>query len=203
MFGASFWSYNLISNEAIIAIHWDVSGEADRYVSKRVGLFFPPFLAIFFVLVLSILAHLEPRSDNLKKSRKALTAVITVSVVTITILHLTQLLSLTGYDINTPQIVLILMGGMLIVVGNYMGKTRSNYLIGFRTPWSLSSEESWNKTHRVGGVLFFIVGLITIISSFILMPKQTGYILATGLISSVIYISIYSWFVWRKDPNKK
>jgi uncharacterized membrane protein len=39
-------------------------------------------------------------------------------------------------------------------IGNVLGKLRSNFFVGIRTPWTLSSEHVWDQTHRWAGRLF-------------------------------------------------
>ena len=63
---------------------------------------------------------------------------------------------------NTTAVLTAAIGVMLIVMGNFMGKIRSNFVFGMRTPWTLSSELSWNKTHRLTGKLFMLWGLVVL-----------------------------------------
>ena len=87
-----------------------------------------------------------------------------------------------------------------MLMGNYMGKIRSNFTFGVRTPWTLTSELSWNKTHRLIGRLFFATGLLTLIAALIgLESWVVGFILA-GTFGSLIVAMVYSYIVWRNDP---
>lgn len=88
----------------------------------------------------------------------------------------------------------IFVGIVLIVVGNYIPKTRQNYTVGIRTPWTLNNEENWNKTHRFGGKILVISGIMTILSVFI--PYL--YIFAFILFPLII---VYSYWIYRNSKK--
>ena len=80
-----------------------------------------------------------------------------------------------------------------------MGKIRPNWLVGIRTPWTLTSKESWVKTHRVGGWTFVLVGLVVIVS--LALPVAPALVISLGaLVLGLAWTVIYSYLVWRKDP---
>ena len=93
------------------------------------------------------------------------------------------------------------LGGLFIVLGNMMGKVRSNFMFGIRTPWTLSSELSWNKTHRLGGRIMMAVGFITIVASFLLSLEWAFYLLIGGLFLMLGIVVVYSWVIYKDDPE--
>lgn len=98
---------------------------------------------------------------------------------------------------------LVVSGVVLLamLMENYLGKVRSNFFFGIRTPWTLSSELSWGKTHRLGGRLFVFLGLVLAVGT---MVKGPGILplLAPALLTLVVALAGYSYLVWRNDPNK-
>jgi uncharacterized membrane protein len=93
-------------------------------------------------------------------------------------------------------------GLLIIVIGNYMPKTRASFLFGVRTPWTLSSDHAWEKTHRVAGPLFMAAGALGIAGAFIfdgiwLALQMTAFIGAAALISVV-----YSYFAWKSAGDR-
>jgi uncharacterized membrane protein len=92
------------------------------------------------------------------------------------------------------------IGVVLIVVGNYLGKVRSNFFFGIRTPWTLSSELSWNRTHRLGGRLSVLIGLVALLTP--VFPWAGVVALAVGAPIMVIVLVIYSYVQWNRDPAK-
>jgi uncharacterized membrane protein len=95
-----------------------------------------------------------------------------------------------------------LLGILFMAIGNYLGKVRSNFMFGIRTAWTLSSEISWNKTHRLGGWLFFITGLLVFLSGLWRNGELTFGLLFAGTLSSVILLFGYSYWVWKSDEER-
>ncbi len=113
------------------------------------------------------------------------------------------LLKSLGYDPTIATYWPILAGLVIIVTGNYLGKIRSNYFAGFRTPWTLSSELSWNKTHRLGGKLLFLLGVVLIAGSIIVIGEFWAYFLLVASLLWTVVLVAYSYFIWKSDPDRR
>lgn len=87
---------------------------------------------------------------------------------------------------------------LFIVLGNYMPKTRSNWFVGIRTPWTLSSEETWVKTHRFGGKLFVLIGIM-LVASGIMRPDWVALALLPVSLAVGALLWVYSYVVWKRD----
>ena len=111
------------------------------------------------------------------------------------------MLNILGSKININSYLSLLVGFMFIVIGNYLSKIQSNYFFGIRTPWTLSSELSWNKTHRLGGKLMILQGIICIVSKLLFPSEVWIYVLLSGIIILLIITTVYSYFIWKSDPN--
>jgi len=110
-----------------------------------------------------------------------------------------------GWIDNGSQMVRLVIAasaGMFILVGNYMPKTRANFFFGIRTPWTLTSDTSWEKTHRLGGRMFMLAGLIGGVSAFILDGVALAFILPGLLLLIIFVLFIYSYLVWRKAEDR-
>ena len=107
-----------------------------------------------------------------------------------------------GYPINIGATVSAAIGLLMIVMGNYMGKLKSNFFIGIRTSWTLSSENVWNKTHRLGAKLFVIWGILLIAAPW--LPAQIAMgILFGGIIVIVLGTSVYSYILFNQEKKNK
>lgn len=91
---------------------------------------------------------------------------------------------------------------MLAGSGNYLGKMRSNFFIGLRTPWPLSSERSWRRTHRWAGRVFVAVGLAMAVSALTPAPGQAMLALTGVLLLACLALVAYSYVVWRGDAER-
>lgn len=101
-----------------------------------------------------------------------------------------------GVDIKISRFMPLAIGILLIITGNYLPKCRQNYTAGIRLPWTLASEENWNRTHRLGGKTMVIAGIIIVVCSFV---KVNFAFLIIPIIAAVIIPAVYSYMLYRKN----
>lgn len=184
-----------------IATHWNAAGEADDFMSPLGAFSVMPFVQIIMLFVFSKLHFLEPRGENLQKSWKAVVAIITAVFVLLAAIQALFYATAKGWVTMNPSIVFGMMGAMFMVIGNYFGKLHSTFFIGLRTPWTLSSETVWRKTHRLGGKLFVAAGLILVLSS-VFIGGEIGVSVGMGAIAlGVIVPLVYSWWLWFQEKK--
>ena len=93
---------------------------------------------------------------------------------------------------------------MFIVIGNYLPKVRPNYMVGIRTPWTLTSDLSWDRTHRIGGRLFVLEGVVFIILGLVRPASGTLIgVLVGGIVLMLVVLFGYSYRVWKTDPARR
>jgi uncharacterized membrane protein len=201
MAALSLWAWPQIPAGHEIAIHWDAAGNPNGYASKEWALLLLPILALGIALLLAVIPQFEPRRLNLAQSTKAYLTGWIGGLVVLAGAHLLIVLAAVGRPANIVTIASLLVGGLLIAVGNYLGKARSNFFFGIRTPWTLSSDLSWDKTNRLGGRVFVAVGAAMILAGL----TRSGAVFAVVLgilLALIVMVTIYSYFVWRDDPLK-
>jgi uncharacterized membrane protein len=202
MLALSAWAWPQIPDGASIPIHWGPTGEADGYGPKWVGLLGLPAAAVAILLVMAVVPRIEPRRRNLERSSTAYVAIGIAVVAFQAALHVFAILAALGRATNIAPVAEIGIGLLFVVMGNFLGKTRSSWLFGIRTPWTLSSERSWQRTHRLGGYLFMALGLAMILSALLLPPPACVWLLLGGLLGTVAILVGYSYLVWRDDPDR-
>ncbi len=179
-----------------------VSGERVM-LGRFLTVFAIPILIAVIVGFLPLFARIEPRQLHIAQSHKALTTIWAMLLLFFIVIHTITLLDILGRSPTIANYWPILAGLVSIVMGNYLGKIRSNYFAGFRTPWTLSSELSWNKTHRLGGKLLFLLGLILIAGSILVIGDfWVCFLLVYSLLWTLILL-IYSYLIWKQDPDRK
>ena len=201
MAALSLWAWPQIPAGRQIAIHWDAAGNPNGYASKEWALLLLPILALGIALLLAVIPQLEPRRLNLAQSAKAYLTGWIGGLVVLAGAHLLIVLAAVGRPADIVTIASLLVGGLLIAVGNYLGKARSNFFFGIRTPWTLSSDLSWDKTNRLGGRVFVAVGAAMILAGLTRSGAVFGVVLGI-LLALIVMVTIYSYFVWRDDPLK-
>ncbi|MDF2524731.1 MAG: putative integral rane protein, partial [Clostridiales bacterium] len=166
---------------------------------KFPGAFFIPLMEIFMTLVFVFLPKFDPKKENYAKFNKAYTVFMFVMVVFFTAIQLVILGVSMGADfIKVDTIVKLLVGLLILIIGNLMPKLKHNYFMGIKTPWTLSSESVWLKTHRHGGVVWFAAGVLMVLLAFI-----PGQISAAAYFSITIIAALepilYSFLCYRKE----
>ena len=203
MLAVSAWAWPQIPADAQIPIHWGPDGQVDGYGPKWVGLLGLPAVALAIVGLLAVIPRFEPRRANLERSSTAYVAIALTVVGLFAVLHVVAVMAALGSDINTTTVALAGTGVLFVVMGNFMGKTRSNWFFGIRTPWTLSSDRSWTQTHRLGGWLFIAIGIAVLVATLAFGPGVALWIMVGGLAVSVIGLFAYSYVVWRDDPARQ
>jgi uncharacterized membrane protein len=95
----------------------------------------------------------------------------------------------------------VLVGVLMLGIGAVLGKIRPNWFVGIRTPWTMSSKQAWVKTHRLGGFMFIALGLLFIVTGLVDV-RWSSYLTIGGILTVVVILTAYSYWVWRSDPEK-
>jgi len=199
----SVWAWRQIPPDTQLPIHWGINGQSDRYTGKFWGLFMMPVILTGMCILLFLVPLIEPRKRHLKLSMKAYNFILIAIVLLMAALHIIIIISSLNKGISVNKTVPFMIGLLFIVIGNYMGKIRSNFILGIKTPWTLSSELSWNKTHRFGGRLFILCGFLLALSAILFTSRVTFAILIVGVFISIIATFAYSYVIWKNDPQRR
>lgn len=182
-----------------VAVHWGADGQADGWAGKAYAVFGLPCLLAAIHLFAVLFTLNDPRRKNINKKPLMLVfwLIPVLSLVTNGIVYLTAM----GADIDVFVICFALIGIVFIVFGNYMPKLQQNYTVGIKMPWTLNSTENWNRTHRLGGRLFIVGGILMILGGFSggVLGEEGSLILVFGIILLCAVIPcIYSFWLFRR-----
>lgn len=197
---ASFYFYFNFPSQ--VPTHWNFKGQVDSYSGKAFAAFFFPILIAVMYLLFLVLPCIDPKKERYREFTKTYHLFKNVLVLFMVALYaLTGLVGL-GYNIRIDLAVPWSVGLLFIVLGIYMPKIKPNWFMGIRTPWTLSSEKVWAKTHKAGGKLFVLVGLIFLIMPFLGERLIFPVIIITILIF-VLGTIVYSYLLYRQEEKKK
>jgi uncharacterized membrane protein len=202
MLGVTLWVWPTIADDAQLPLHWNLEGEPDRFGSKIEGLLAMPAMSAVLTAIFLVLPYVDPRRKNLQQSAKLWNAAAIGTVLLLTILHVFLVLSAIGQPVDIKSVLLPGTAGLFILLGNYLGKSRSNWFAGIRTPWTMSSEYSWEKTHRWAGRLFVLSGLVTLAAWFLTDAKFAAWIMIGGIGATAVISIVLSYFYWKHDPDR-
>lgn len=204
MVGVSIYGLSVIPADAQIPTHWNLRGEIDGFSGRNVGLAVLPAIAILMSAIFAAVPYIDPRKANVAASRGLLFASWIAALVLLTAAHVAIVLSAAGVGpADLPANVAIYgVPAILIVVGNFVAKSRSNFFLGVRTPWTLSSEHAWRMANRAAGWMLVMTGLVSI-GAFAVTDRNTGFLTLLAGVASTVLISVaISYFAWRSDPER-
>lgn len=184
-----------------IPVHWNIDGEPDRYGSVYEAMLVGPAVMLLILTVMSVLKYIEPRQENLKKSDTARGWIALATVLLMLIITAANYFIIQGYEVPMVRVVFSGIGFMFMILGNFFQKIRSNFFLGLRTPWTLSSDEVWRQTHRLAGRLFMVVGAVLVPIAWVFSEDGLTYTMAFLVIPATLIPVIYSWWLWKKEQN--
>jgi uncharacterized membrane protein len=184
-----------------VPMHWNAAGEIDDYGSKAVGAFALPGLLLFIYGLFFALPFLDPKKERYIQFRK--TYHVFKGIIMFYLAFIYGLIGLAGlgYNVNIGLWMPVMIGTMFIVLGNYMPKIKANWFMGIRTPWTLSSEEVWNKTHRLGGKLFLFGGIVLMLEPLLPVSWRIPVLIVDVLVIVIIPL-IYSYILFSKEQRQ-
>ncbi|ASS99148.1 MULTISPECIES: SdpI family protein [Geobacillus] len=185
-----------------VAIHWNASGEADGFSNKWLGAFLPPLLMTFLIMLMGVLPKFDPKKESYGRFQKSYRIVNAALACFFLLLHIATLAYNLGVSVDIGRLVPLGVGALLIVLGNYMPKIKPNYFIGIRTPWTLESETVWNKTHRLGGKVFIVMGMLLMLTAFSRGDIQF-VLLMLVIVFGNLYLIVQSFLYFRKEQRKR
>lgn len=209
MLAAAFWAMPQLPADGI-PTHWGFNGEPDRFSSREEAtaiLFLMPAVTVLLAAMLAVAPMLDPFQAGLRHSAKAYLAGWVGAVVLMTFCAVGLALMMVGGQAGPsgdtfPRIVLSGAALMIIVLGNYLPKTRQSFFLGVRTPWTLTSAIAWERTHRLAGLLFVLAGLFGLFAALFLDGLWAILPFSLVMMAVALICIVYSYFAWRSAPDK-
>ena len=183
-----------------MASHWGANDQVNGYISKFWGAFLMPIMSAAMFLLFLVIPSIDPLKANIAKFRETFNAFIVLIMVFMVYLHgltLAWNLGYTGFRMSAAM--LPAMGLLFIFLGFMIGKTKRNFFIGIRTPWTLSSDTVWDETHRVGAQLFKISGVLALIGAF--FPDYAFWFLLLPVIGAALFCVVYSYILFQRETK--
>lgn len=191
--GTAFYFYGVMPET--VASHWNAQGQVDGYMSKFWGMFLMPLISLAMLFLLLIIPKIDPLKANIEKFKKYFDVLISAILIFLFYIYLLTIFWNLGYEFNMSRFMAPAMGMLFYACGFLIGKSKRNYFIGIRTPWTLYSDEVWDKTHKLGAKLFKLAGLLALFGA--IFPKQAILFILVPVIAATIFLLAYSYFVYR------
>lgn len=179
-----------------IPLHWNIKGEVDR-TGPKIMIWLVAMMPLFVVFLMWLTPKIDPRKDNYRKFEGSYVMIRTGIALVMLCLYWIIILATLGVVKDINAWIQIAMAILFIFLGNFMPKVRHNYFLGIKTPWTLANESVWKKTHRLGGYLFAMSGLVTLIS----MPfgsQISMFVLLVAVLLTTLVTVVYSFLAYRR-----
>lgn len=174
-----------------IATHFDNAGDPNGWSSKWFTVFGLPMILVILNVVCTLITETDPRRH--KYPEKMLKMMYWVCPVISWIAAISIYANALGYQLTSMgQWMSILLGAVFVVIGNYMPKVKQNYYLGIKLPWTYADEENWNKTHRLGGKVWVIGGILLILNAFLRIRGAEIVVIFAMILIPTIYSFFYS-----------
>ncbi len=181
---------------AKMASHWNAAGEVDGYMTKFWGLFLMPIITVVMYLMFLMIPKIDPLKKNIAKFRIWFDWFVLMIIIFFFYIYILSLLFNLGHTFNMTYAMLPALGVLFIFIGQMLEHAERNWFIGIRTPWTLSSDTVWKKTHMLGGKLFKAAGVLIFLT--IALGKFAFWIVIFAALWAGLYPVVYSYFEYQK-----
>ena len=181
--------------------HWNANDQVDGYMSRAWGVFMIPLMALAMLALFMIIPSIDPLKANIAQFRDTFNLFITIIITFVFYVYaLTIVWSLGVQSFKMSAALLPFIGILFIFIGYLLRKAKRNFFIGIRTPWTLSSDTVWEKTHQLGSILFMVSGVFAFLGAF--FGGMTAFLLMfIPLIASTIFLVIYSYILYAGETR--
>jgi len=181
-----------------VPTHWDINGQVDDWSSRLWGAWTIPLVMAFMLLAFRAFPLIDPRRENYAKFAGAYEGILILVLLFMLVLHSSLLVTMLHGAVGIMRMLPVAIGLLLIGIGVLLPKARPNWFIGIRTPWTLSSDTVWERTHRVGGVVMIATGVLIAGSAFLAAP-WSHRVMAAAIAAMAVIVIGYSYFAWREE----
>jgi uncharacterized membrane protein len=178
-----------------VPTHWNVAGEIDGWTAKPMGVWLFPLLTLLLTGVMLILPVISPWGFRLDSARRAYDIVVLLLAGFLVAVQLLSYHAAISGDGSVARAMPVMVGFLFVALGNYLGKFPKNFFVGIRTPWTLASDEVWNRTHRLAGYLFMAAGVLVALSGFFRAPS---WLFLALVLPAALVPALYSLLLYRR-----
>lgn len=196
--GVALWLYPRLPLQT--PSHWNLQGQVDGHLPRFWAAAMPALVIASLAALTVLLPAISPRRFEIGSFAPVFALLMLTTQAFMLVVGLSMLLAGAGYAVPMPRIAMLSVGALLMVLGNYMGKLRKNFFIGIRTPWTLSSDAVWERTHRLGGWLFLAAGLLVVLVVALDGPRWLPIVL---ILAAALVPALYSLLIYRRQEGRR
>ena len=193
-FAVAIYSYPQMPEQ--VASHWNAAGDVDGYMGRFWGVFLMPIIAAIMFPLYLVIPKIDPLRKNIEKFRSHYEWFILMVIAFLFYIYLLTTGWNFGMRFDMTRALIPAFAALFYYCGVVIEKAKRNWFIGIRTPWTLSSDVVWEKTHKLGGKLFKIAGVVSLLG--LLSKDYAIWIMVAPVLAFSLYMVLYSYLEWRK-----
>jgi uncharacterized membrane protein len=179
-------------------VHWGLHGDVNGYGSRARGAFLLPAIMLGVWSLMRFLPRIDPRRANYAKFADTYDLMVDSFLALFAVMHVALVGAALGWPVSMERVAPALVGLQFIILGNALPRARPNWWFGIRTPWTLSNDRVWARTHRVGGYLLAAAGLVLLVAAA--FPSPWAFALGIAAVLAAGFGSlVYSYFAWKQE----
>jgi uncharacterized membrane protein len=183
---------------ALLVSHWGVNGEPDGVMGKFWGVALIPLIMLACIGLWALLPRIDPIAKGFVGFRRVYDFLMFLIIAFLAYIYALMLGINLGWNINMSVAILTALGVLIVAIGLLLPYVKRNWFVGIRTPWTISSDAVWDKTHHVGSILFKAAGLVIFLGAF-LDPAYALVFVVIPLLTAVLVPVVYSYFLYRRE----
>ena len=198
MFALAILSYPYLPDR--MPTHWNAEGKVDGHMDKPLGAFLFPFIGLFLIVLFKYLPKWDPLRENYRMFEREYNLMVNAIIFYFFYIMLLILLSGLGYDFSMNYAMIPGMSLLFYSIGIVMEKAKRNWFVGIRTPWTMSSDKVWKKTHDKAAILYKACALVILLGFF--FEKQMVFFILVPVLLVSGYLILYSYLEYKKEKKK-
>jgi uncharacterized membrane protein len=194
----ALYAASLVPAGTQLPTHWNAAGDVDGTMPALQALLFPVGVVLVSTLLLGLIPRMEPLQDRLEASA-ALLRTAWIGILALMVL-IEAAIAAPAFGVKIPVALPMLgVGALFVALGNVLPKSRPGFFVGIRTPWAIMDTDNWIATHRLGGKLMILAGLVIVLASLLPLPANVRTPAIFGALAACIVPPLaYSWWLWHR-----
>lgn len=182
---------------ARVVVHWNAAGQPNGWSSPALAALLPPLEALALWALLLLAPVIDPRRRRYAQFAPTYRTLRLAVVAVVAALDGFTLAQALGARVDVPMVAALVVSLLMLLIGNVLPRLRPTWFVGIRTPWTLSDEEVWRRTHRWGGPLFMVAALIPLLGLWA-APRLLAPLVLAAVLVPALATAVYSYVVYAQ-----
>ncbi len=184
-----------------MAVNFSAAGQPNGYLARPLAAALLPGVAAAVLVLFKIVPAIDPLGGNIERFQRYYDFFVVFTVGILAYVHGLVLAYNIGYQFDMTTVIVPLLAVTFVVAGYVIENAKQNWFVGIRTPWTLSDEEVWDKTHQRAGVLFKLAGLASLLA--LVFPEYFEVVVVAPVAAAALFATVYSFVLYRRKQRSQ